>query len=181
MQPPSITRRFLAPLVVEGPAWRASLVTVALVALAGVALLLALPPVTGAVGAAPGQGWQEAPAYLPLFTPRLHRAAYTVYTSAAGLDDVLRPLATDTTLLRPPGAWQARATTPSAAFGEAAEYNRWQIARLYGATRARVARGARVADGRVPEAWTLISPYPDPDLERLNGGTLLIVLRMAAD
>jgi hypothetical protein len=49
---------------------------------------------------------------------------------------------------------------------------------VYGARRARVARGPRVVDGRVVESWTLISPYPDPGLQRLEPGTLLIVLKV---
>jgi hypothetical protein len=54
------------------------------------------------------------------------------------------------------------------------------MAKLYGADRAMVARGPR-ADGERPyEAWTLISPYPDMNLERLEPGTLLIVLDLEA-
>jgi hypothetical protein len=33
-------------------------------------------------------------------------------------------------------------------------------------------------NGRVVEAWTLISPYPDAQLEHLDSGTLLIVLHL---
>jgi hypothetical protein len=50
------------------------------------------------------------------------------------------------------------------------------MARLYGSTRARVARGTTFVDG-VWEFWTLISPHPDAGLRRLEPGTLLLVLR----
>jgi hypothetical protein len=131
-------------------------------------------PIPGPIPA----GWQAAPVYLALLTPRLHRDDYTVYTSPAGLDQALAQLGGLPALLHPPGAWRPLAASPADAFGEAAEYNRWNIARLYGATRARVARGPAGQDGRVTEAWTLISPYPEPALERLHDGTLLIVLRI---
>jgi hypothetical protein len=52
------------------------------------------------------------------------------------------------------------------------------VARLYGAERARVSRGARTENGRAVESWTLISPYPDPTLQKLERGTLLVVLRL---
>jgi hypothetical protein len=32
-------------------------------------------------------------------------------------------------------------------------------------------------DGRTLEAWTLVSPYPDPSLMRLERGTLILVVR----
>lgn len=39
-----------------------------------------------------------------------------------------------------------------------------------------VARGTRRAGDGTIEAWTLISPYPDPGLQRLEAGTLLLIL-----
>jgi hypothetical protein len=33
-------------------------------------------------------------------------------------------------------------------------------------------------NGRGVESWTAESPYPDPSLGRLDGGTLLIVMRV---
>jgi hypothetical protein len=124
-------------------------------------------------------GWREAPEFLPLFAPVAPRsAAYTMRVTDAGLDAVLGPLLEDPTLLRGPGAWEVRPLAPADAFGKGGTYDRWKIARLYGPERARVSRGARSDGGRVIESWTLISPYPDPTLERLERGTLLIVLRL---
>ena len=95
-----------------------------------------------------------------------------------GLEGVLRELDEDPALLRTPGAWDVRELAPADAFGNAGAYNRWQVARLYGAERARVSRGARTENGRAVESWTLISPYPDPTLKKLERGTLLVVLRL---
>ena len=101
-----------------------------------------------------------------------------MYVSPLGLDTVLRELGRDTSLLRLPGSWDARDLMPFDAFGQTGTYDRWKVARLYGARRARVARGPKAVDGRVVESWTLISPYPDPTLQRLESGTLLIILKV---
>jgi hypothetical protein len=123
--------------------------------------------------------WQEAPEFLPLFAPAGARAAaYRAYVSRADLGTVLRAVASEPTLLRPPGAWQPQPRLPADAFGQTGRYERWRLTRLYGAERPRVARGARLENDGAIEAWTLISPYPDPGLRRLQRGTLLIVLRL---
>jgi len=130
-----------------------------------------------AVRAAPA--WREAPEFLPLFAPPAPRsAAYRVRVVEADLDTVLRQLSADPALLRAPGAWGVRLLAPVDALGKGGTYDRWKVTRLYGAARARVARGARIEDGRVVESWSLISPYPDPTLRKLERGTLLIVLRL---
>jgi hypothetical protein len=146
------------------------------IALALTMLALATPH-----GAAPGPGggWRPAPEYLTLFTPAAaHPGAYETYVSPLALDAALQTLANDPTLLQPPGAWTPAALIAGDAFGRQGTYNRWALARLYGARRARVARGPRERDGRVAESWTLISPYPDVSLARLEPGTLLIVLHL---
>jgi hypothetical protein len=124
-------------------------------------------------------GWREAPEFLPLFAPVAPRsAAYTIRVADADLDVVLGLLQQDPALLRGPGAWEVRPQAPLDAFGKGGTYDQWKLARLYGAERARVARGARSDGRRVIESWILISPYPDPTLEKLERGTLLIVLRL---
>jgi hypothetical protein len=123
--------------------------------------------------------WRDAPELLPLFAPAGPRsAAYSMRVTDDGLERVLRQLDGDPALLRTPGAWDVREVAPADAFGSAGTYNRWQVARLYGAERARVSRGARTENGRTVESWTLISPYPDPTLQKLERGTLLVVLRL---
>lgn len=122
--------------------------------------------------------WREAPGLVAVFGPAGPRAAsYTAYVTTLDLDTVLRRLTHDVTLLRPPGAWTPRAVLPADAFGQTGTYDRWALARLYGARGPRVARGPKGVDGRVTESWTLISPYPDATLQRLEPGTLLLVLR----
>jgi hypothetical protein len=127
----------------------------------------------------PGDSWRESPAFLRLFAPVGVRAvAYRAYVSKLDLDAVLQQLANDVSLVRTPGAWAPRVLLPADAFGQAGAYDRSRIARLYGGRPPRVARGSRREDGRVTEMWTLISPYPDPSLEDLQRGTLLLVLRL---
>ncbi len=124
--------------------------------------------------------WTEAPAFVELFAPAAHRGAYRAAVSPEGIDAVLAALADDPALVRTPGAWTPQRAAPADAFGRSGSYDRWRLARLYGARQARVARGARMEAGRVIESWLMVSPYPSPDLTRLEPGTLLIVLRMAS-
>lgn len=127
------------------------------------------PPPTGA--------WNETPRYLRLFAPANPRAAaYRIYVSPLDVDAILKRLATDPSLLRPPGAWSPAALLPLDAFGQTGAFDRSKLARLYGSKRALVVHGPRGTGGRPTEAWTLISPYPDSDMERLEPGTMLIVL-----
>ena len=147
-----------------------------------IVLILAGVLVPGAApGAAPaGSGWREAPAYAALFAPAGPRgAAYRTFVSPLGLDETLAQVARMPGRLAPPGAWQPRPLAPADAFGTVGTYDHWTLLRLYGARLPRVARGpVGNGDGAVTEAWTLISPYPDPSLQRLEPGTLLIVLSL---
>jgi hypothetical protein len=124
-----------------------------------------------------GAGWREAPQYISLFVPQTQRAAYRAYVSPLGVEATLKQLAADPAILRPPGAWTPQAMIPYDAFGLSGSYNRWKVAGLYRSRRAQVARGPRVDQGQT-ESWTLISPYPDETLQRLESGTLIIVLRI---
>ena len=121
-------------------------------------------------------GFHEAPDFARLFTPRgVPEGTYRAYVSSQGLDEVLTSLRGDRSFS---GSFEPRPLIASEAFGQSGGYNRWKLALLYGAKRARVARGPRMENGRVVEAWTLISPYPDSALELLNPGTLVIVLHL---
>lgn len=128
--------------------------------------------------AQPRPEWREAPEYVALFAPAAHAGAYHAYTSPLAPEAILRALEGDPTLIRPPGAWEARLETAVDAFGRSGRYNRWRLTRLYGARRVTAARGPRAIDGRVAEAWSLHSPYPDPSLRRLEPGTLILVLAL---
>ena len=128
-----------------------------------------------------GSAWKEAPEFLPLFVPAGPRAAsYRTYVSPLDLDTILGQLADDASLVRTPGAWEPHAVLPLDAFGQTGSYNRWSLVRLYRASSPRVVRGARRDAGQITESWTLVSPYPDATLQRLEHGTLLIVLRLAS-
>jgi hypothetical protein len=59
------------------------------------------------------------------------------------------------------------------AFGAAGPYHRAALARLYGGTRVQVLRRWRQHDNQFVSE-TLLSPYPDPTLTKLNPGTMVI-------
>ena len=121
------------------------------------------PPPTAGM-ASPSTATPCDPALALLFAPAHPRTGhYEVCASA-------QPL----TALAQPG-WLVETANPSDAFGSAGSYNRAALARLYGGRRAEVARGWRTVDGNF-ESITLISPYPDPTLSRLEPGTLTIRL-----
>lgn len=123
--------------------------------------------------------WRAAPEYARLFAPAGPRgASYRTYVTNRPLSDVLRELGDTPALLRSPGAWQPRPAAPLDAFGITGRYDHWRLLLLYGASRPMVARGAATGP-EGGESWTLISPYPDPALARLEPGTLLIVLSLA--
>jgi hypothetical protein len=141
--------------------------------------LLAVATLSSAIHAAPGgQDWRAAPEFLRIFTPlRAPAGAYDAYVTSRDLETVLGEVRRNPAFSTP-GAWNVHPVIPSDAFGESGGYNKWQVARLYGATRARVARAPRLENGQVTETWTLVSPYPDAALDRLEMGTLLLVLRV---
>lgn len=128
---------------------------------------------------APPGDWHDAREYLPLFAPPGARAAaFRISVSPRDLQTVLKQISTDPSSLHPPGAWQPVAQLPLDAFGQTGGYDRSKLARLYGARRPTVARGPWGSRGRPGEAWTLISPYPSGDMQRLEPGTMLIVLNL---
>ena len=130
----------------------------------------------------PGAGWRPAPVHLALFTPPRHRDAYAAYVSSEPLEDAIKSALAGVLAAAPamsaPGRWQPQRVAATEAFGTGGPYDRWQLVRLYGARGPRVARGAILRDGRTVESWTLVSPYPDATLRRLEPGTLLQVLRL---
>jgi len=109
------------------------------------------------------------PALTALFTPpRPIVGAYEVCVSAEPIDAVVargKDAATHYGAIESIEALDA--------FGTAGRYDRAALARLYGGTHPRVARGWRRDGGRF-ESITLISPYPDAALKRLNPGTLIL-------
>jgi hypothetical protein len=142
-------------------------------AAAAAACLAATVPASAQRLAQPGT---DAPAYVALFAPPAHAAAYRAYVSPLTPEALLRTLGDDPSAVHTPGAWTVQRELPRDAFGRSGSYNRSRLARLYGSRAVSVARGARAAGGRVTESWTLLSPYPDPLLERLESGTLVLIL-----
>jgi len=146
---------------------------------------LCAPGAAGQGGAPPaadarvaGLGLRPAPEFLPIFTPRLHRDAYSAWVSTLPIDRLLRRLEPVPELLHPPGAWQAYASLPADAFGDTGTYDKSRLARTYGSTRVMVARGPVAGSTAASESWALFSPYPAPSLDRLEPGTLLIALTL---
>ena len=124
--------------------------------------------------------WREAPHYVDLFAPPAHRSAYRAWVSPLDIQATLRQILRDPAVLRPPGAWAIQPQIPYDAFGLSGSYNRWKVAGLYRSRRAQVARGPRLDQG-MTESLTLIAPYPDVTLQRLETGTLIIALRLPSD
>jgi hypothetical protein len=121
-----------------------------------------------------------APALARLFTPRHAPAgAYEVTVLDGNIEQaratVLAAAREDTG----PAAGQpppVRELDPLQAFGEAGSYQQTTVARLYTGRKARVVRIPVERNGRTIAAVTLISPYPDASLSRLEEDTLLILL-----
>jgi len=124
--------------------------------------------------------WREAPEYVDLFAPAARRSAYRAWVSPQGIEGTLQRIVRDPGVLRPPGAWTIQPQIPYDAFGLSGSYNRWKVAGLYRSRRAQVAHGPRLDQGQM-ESWTLIAPYPDASLERLEPGTLILALRIPSD
>ena len=117
------------------------------------------------------------PALTRLFTPRAVPAGtYEVYRSSRTLAEIAESLRSQDRT-RAPGAWKATRQEVPDAFGSASLHDRFRLAELFTGLRPLVARGSLVREGR-REAYTLISPYPDPTLSTLEGGTMIIVFHV---
>jgi hypothetical protein len=99
---------------------------------------------------------------------------YRVYAAGSRIEDVVGAFKSIARSDDVRGAWVIQETNPLSAFGEAGPYDRTKVARLYVAVPVRVARGPIIRDGRTIASITLVSPYPDPSLTRLERGTLII-------
>jgi hypothetical protein len=105
------------------------------------------------------------PALAALFTPlRPQWGCYDVWTTAEPID---RSAPADLHAAEP------ERLEALDAFAGAGEFDRSRLAALYGGQRATVVRGWRLVADRF-ESLTLVSPYPDASLTRLNAGTMVI-------
>jgi hypothetical protein len=122
----------------------------------------ALAAASGARAQDPARPAACDPAFAALFTPeRPVLGRYEACTDPRPLAEVA------------PSDWMVEALEPGDAFGGAGAYDRAAVARLYGGSRARVARGWSESGDRF-EAVTLISPYPNAAVTKLEPGTLII-------
>jgi hypothetical protein len=112
-----------------------------------------------------------------MFTPRaVPPGTYVVYRSGQTIQDVAAVLAS-TDRAPTPGAWKPERQDVLDAFDGAKQADRFRLAELYVGVHPFVARGLLARDGR-REAYTLISPYPDATLTRLEPGTMIIVFQI---
>ena len=76
------------------------------------------------------------------------------------------------------GAWEPKRLGAGDAFGAEGAYDRARLALLLGGGRIATVRGSlRSPDGSVT-SYTLLSPYPDAALTRLQTGTMTIVFHV---
>ncbi len=114
------------------------------------------------------------PVLTALFTPaRPQLGRYEVCTTGDSIEAV-----TEAGGAEGPHYSDVEALEALDAFGTAGLYDRSKLARLYGGTRVRVARGWTESAGRF-ESVTLLSPYPDASLTRLMPGTMEIRFTLA--
>jgi hypothetical protein len=140
-----------------------------------VLVLLALV-ISGAGDGIPLPGARDQ-ALTSLFAPvAAPPGTYDVYTSAEPVQVLASRLRTQDPSPRA-DAWKVLGSDPVNAFGVEGRYDRARLARLFVGRRVQVARGSlRGPDGVV--GYTLVSPYPDPSLETLRPGTMIIVARI---
>jgi len=117
-----------------------------------------------------------------LFTPRhvpddAYRVAVLKEPVSEARRVVMAALAPGAVPDQPAGSWRIQEMDSLEAFGTAGLYDRSKVARLYAGRRVSVVRAPIERDGRTIAAVTLISPYPDATLTRLEPGTMVILLR----
>ena len=112
-----------------------------------------------------------------LFTPQaVPPGTYVVFRST----ETIEALTSRLRALDPspaPGAWQPTRPEAHGAFGQEGLYDRAGLARLFNGKRVTVVRGSLTRDGR-RLAYTLVSPYPEATLSRIEEGTMVIEFRV---
>jgi hypothetical protein len=116
-----------------------------------------------------------SPAHAAVFAPPARASLYAFATAPEGLDDAVAYYRTRWPS-PDPRSWQIERTGPLEVFDGAALVDRARLAQLYGGKPVRVARGPITDNGRVTHTVLLMSPYPDPELRRLDGGTLIMTV-----
>jgi hypothetical protein len=117
------------------------------------------------------------PVLTRLLTPHSVPArTYVVYRSERSIQTIAAALRAEDHDPAP-GAWKAERQDVLDAFDGASRADRFRLAELYVGIHPLVARGSLVRDGR-REGYTLISPYPDASMTRLQPGTMVIVFQV---
>jgi outer membrane biosynthesis protein TonB len=123
---------------------------------------------------APGE---PAPELTSLFAPaRAPQGAYVAYATPESLTRVIAWYERER--LVPRDGWRVQSLLSGEIFGIAASVDRWKLATLFGARRARVGRTTIAKEGQVLRSITMVSPYPSAELDRLLEGTLVLVFRV---
>lgn len=112
---------------------------------------------------------------MAVFAPPARADLYAFATAPEKLDDAVAYYRTRWPS-PDPRSWKIERTGPLEVFDGAALVDRARLAQLYGGKQVRVARGPITKNGRVTHTVLLMSPYPDPELRRLNGGTLIMTV-----
>lgn len=121
---------------------------------------------------------RPAPELRALFAPAdAEPVRYEAFVSDESVD-ALAPRMRTPGVAWPEGAWTVERQQPLDAFGADGRYDRYRLARVFGGTRPRVARGPVLdpRSGRAIGSVTMISPYPNPALTSLVPGTLTILV-----
>lgn len=138
---------------------------------------------TAAAAEDPKVPGRPAPELARLFTPpHAPAGAYEVTVLPSRIEDARREVRAALAPGAPAdpgdGTWQVKRMNPLELFGDAGVYNKTTLARLYGGLPPSVVRGPIERDGRTVAAATLVSPYPDASLSRLEPGTMVILLHL---
>jgi hypothetical protein len=138
--------------------------------------MAALGPVAASQDAVAPLGQFDA-SLTRLFTPlAAPPGTYAVFRSEKSITELTERLRSQDPAPAP-GAWEPTRPEVHDAFGRAGYYDRFKLAELFGGKRLTVVRGTLTRDGR-HVAYTLISPYPDPTLSRIEPGTMTIVFNV---
>jgi len=135
------------------------------------------PPAGCLPGGSPSLG-QARPDLARMFTPLTAPAGVYAVTTTSEAIGALAAALKACDAAPAPGAWALTRQEAHEAFGQAGIYNRARLAQLFGGRRLTVIRGSVARAGEL-DAYTLISPYPNAALDRIESGTMVIVVRVA--
>ncbi len=110
-----------------------------------------------------------APANAPPGTYRVYVTDESLESTTARLREANEPPIVE-------GAWVIRRADLMEAFGAAGRWDRSRVARLFGGTLPRMARGPIMSLEKVVGSVTLVAPFPDASGSKLLSGTLVILV-----